>query len=159
MILFLALSSTVLAETPSFKDKALIPPDVAFLWNFQRGAEELYRFVKFTSTMRIEYSLELSERRIGEMEILTSKNKTVMIPTIENGYEMEIDKICTEMNTTDIFSKFTMNVDIKHNVTDRLQYDIDVLNLVSKSVPEPKKDYLVSAIKKTSDCIDAINRA
>ena len=160
-MLFTILSTTVFAQDYTFKDRIIIPPDVAFLWNFQRGAEELYRFVKFSSTMRIDYSLELIERRIGEMEVLVNKSKLEFIPTIENGYEIEIDKIILEMNSTDmtdIITKYVINLDIKENVTQRLQYDIKVLDLLSREVPEPNKSYLMSAIKKTSICIDVINR-
>jgi hypothetical protein len=161
IMLFTILSTTVFAQDYTFKDRIIIPPDVAFLWNFQRGAEELYRFVKFSSTMRIDYSLELIERRIGEMEVLVNKSKLEFIPTIENGYEIEIDKIILEMNSTDmtdIITKYVINLDIKENVTQRLQYDIKVLDLLSREVPEPNKSYLMSAIKKTSICIDVINR-
>jgi hypothetical protein len=151
----------VFAQNYTFKDRTLIPPDVAFLWNFQRGAEELYRFVKFSSTMRIDYSLELLERRIGEIEILVNKSKLEYIPTIENAYEIEVDKIILEMNSTDmtdIITKYVMNLDVRENVTQRLQYDIKVLDLISREVPEPNKSYLIDAIKKTSICIDVINR-
>jgi len=161
LILFTILSSTVFAQNYTFKDRVIIPPDVAFLWNFQRGAEELFRFVKFSSTMRIDYSLELIERRIGEMEVLVNKSKLEFIPTIENGYEIEINKIILEMNSTDltdIITKYVINLDIKENVTQRLQYDIKVLDLLSREVSEPNKCYLVNAIKKTSICIDVINR-
>jgi len=161
LILFTILSSTVFAQNYTFKDRVIIPPDVAFLWNFQRGAEELFRFVKFSSTMRIDYSLELIERRIGEMEVLVNKSKLEFIPTIENGYEIEINKIILEMNSTDltdIITKYVINLDIKENVTQRLQYDIKVLDLLSREVSEPNKSYLVNAIKKTSICIDVINR-
>ena len=161
LILFTILSSTVFAQNYTFKDRVIIPPDVAFLWNFQRGAEELFRFVKFSSTMRIDYSLELIERRIGEMEVLVNKSKLEFIPTIENGYEIEINKIILEMNSTDltdIITKYVINLDIKENVTQRLQYDIKVLDLLSREVSEPNKSYLINAIKKTSICIDMINR-
>jgi len=168
LILFTILSSIVFAQilasstiSESFKDRVLIPPDVAFLWNFQRGAEELYRFIKFSSTMRIEYSLELLERRIGEMEVLVNKSKLEYIPAIENAYEIEIDKIIVEMNSTDmtdIITKYVINIDIKENVTQRLQYDIKVLDMLSREVSEPNKSYLIDAIKKTSICIDVINR-
>jgi hypothetical protein len=160
-MLFTILSSTVFAQNYTFKDRTIIPPDVAFLWNFQRGAEELFRFVKFSSTMRIDYSLELIERRIGEMEVLVNRSKLEFIPTIENGYEIEIDKIILEMNSTDmtdIITKYVIDLDIKENVTQRLQYDIKILDLLSKEVPEPNKSYLINAIKKTSTCIDMINR-
>lgn len=161
LMLFTILSSTVFAQNYTFKDRTIIPPDVAFLWNFQRGAEELFRFVKFSSTMRIDYSLELIERRIGEMEVLVNRSKLEFIPTIENGYEIEIDKIIVEMNSTDmtdIITKYVIDLDIKENVTQRLQYDIKILDLLSKEVPEPNKSYLINAIKKTSTCIDMINR-
>jgi len=156
LILILIFSSLVFAQ--SFKDRALISPDIAFLWNFQRGVEELYRFIKFTSTMRIGYSLELSERRIGEMEVLINKSKTNLIPMVENEYEVEIDKINSEMNSTDIFSKILKPLDVKENVTERLNYDINVLNIISSNVSEPTKGYLTGAIKKTSSCIDSINK-
>lgn len=156
LILFLIFSSTAFAQ--SFKDKAIFSPDIAFLWNFQRGVEEIYRFVKFSSTTRIEYSLELGERRIGEMEVLISKNKSNIVPMVENEYETEIDKIKVDVNSTDIFSKFIRHLDIKENVTQRLQYNIKVLNIISKNTSEPTKTYLTNAIKKTSSCIDFINK-
>jgi len=156
LILFLIFSSIAFAQ--SFKDKVIFSPDIAFLWNFQRGVEELYRFIKFSSTTRIEYSLELGERRIGEMEVLISKNKSNIVPMVENEYEIEIDKIKVDVNSTDIFSKFIRPLDIKENVTERLNYNNKVLNIISKNVSEPTKTYLVNAIKKTSSCIDFINK-
>jgi hypothetical protein len=160
-IIFLFLSSAAFAQNFSFKDKAIIPPDVAFLWNFQRGIEELFRFVKFSSTMRIDYSLELIERRIGEMEVLVNRSKLEFIPTIENGYEIEIDKIILEMNSTDmtdVITKYVIDLDIKENVTQRLQYDIKVLDFISKNIPGQNKEYFDNAVKKTSESIDIINR-
>jgi hypothetical protein len=95
------------------------------------------------------------------MEVLVNRSKLEFIPTIENGYEIEIDKIIVEMNSTDmtdIITKYVIDLDIKENVTQRLQYDIKILDLLSKEVPEPNKSYLINAIKKTSTCIDMINR-
>jgi len=154
LILFLAFSSLVMAQ--SFKDKVIFSPDVAFLWNFQRGVEEIYRIVKFTSAMRIDYSLELGERRIGEMEVLISKNKTDYIPITEMDYEMEINKITTEMNTTDILSKIIKISGINENVTERLEYDNTVLDNISSDTRGSTKNYIENAIKKTSDSIDFI---
>lgn len=156
LITFLILSSLALAQ--SFKDKAIMSPDISFLWNFQRGVEELYRFVKFTSVMRIEYSLELSERRIGEMEVLISKNKPNIVPMIENEYERELDKIQIEINSTDIFSKIIKTVDIKGNVTERLEYENKVLNIILKNSTEPVKTSLTNSIKKTSSLIEFIKK-
>jgi len=155
LIIFLAFSSLALAQ--SFKDRAIFSPDISFLWNFQRGVEEIYRIVKFSSTMRIQYSLELCERRIGEMEVLINKNKTNFVPIPETDYEMEIDKIESEMNSTDIFSKIITIPDIKENVTERLDYDNKVLNIILSNATEPAKTYVANAIKKTSSCIDSIN--
>jgi len=166
-IIFLILLTTVLAdnnttvssfESLSFKDKVIFSPSVPFLWNFQRGVEELYRIVKFTSTMRVDYSLELGERRIGEMEVLIDKNESNIIQMVENQYEIEIDKVQSNMNSTDIFSKVVKPSDIKQNVTERLQYDEKVLGAISANVPKSTKEYIDNAIKKTSDCIDFINR-
>ena len=158
LIIFLIFSSIAFAQ--SFKDKVLFSPDVAFIWNFQRGVEELYRLVKFSSLMRVEYSLGLSERRIGEMEVLITKNKSNMVPMVENEYELELDKIQNNMNSTDILSKFIVpiNADIKENVTQRLQYNNRVLDNISKNASEPAKTSLINAIKKTSGCIDSINK-
>ena len=167
LIIFLILLTIVLAdnnltassfESLSFKDKVIMTPDVAFLWNFQRGVEEIYRFAKFTSAMRIEYSLELSERRIGEMEVLVDKNESGVVPMVENEYEREIDKIQVDMNSTDIFSTIIQSpADIKENVTQRLQYDINVLNEISKNSADEARTSLVSAINKTSSSIIFIN--
>jgi len=167
LIIFLVFSSIAFAQilasvtvSESFKDKVIFSPDMAFLWNFQRGVEELYRFVKFTPLLRVEYSLELSERRIGEMEVLTTKNESNIVPMIENEYELEIDKVQSNLNSTDIFSKFIgpVNLDIKENVTQRLDYDNKVLDIISKNSTEPAKTSLINAIKKTSSCIDFINK-
>jgi len=166
LLMFLILLSIAFAENLttlselSFKDKVFFSPDVAFLWNFQRGFEELYRFTKFSYLMRIDYSLELCERRIGEMEVLISKNKSQIIPVVENEYEMEIDKIQVNMNSSDIFSKFMgpIDIDIKENVTQRLNYNIKVLDNISKNTSQQEKAYLLNAIKKTSNLIDFINK-
>jgi hypothetical protein len=157
-LIILIFSSAAFAQ--SFKEKVLFSPDIAFLWNFQRGFEELYRVVKFTHVMRFEYSLELSERRIGEMEVLIEKNNSNMISIIENEYEIEIDKIQSNMNSTDIFSRLIgpVIVDIKENVTQRLNYNNKVLNVISKNAVGPAKTYLSNAMKKTSNCIDSINK-
>ena len=158
LIIFLLFASITFAQ--SFKDRVLISPDVPFIWNFQRGVEELYRLIKFSSIMRVEYSLGLCERRIGEMEILATKNKSNFIQIIESEYEIEVDKIQNNMNSTDIFSKFIgpISSDIKENVTQRLEYDIRVLDNVLKNTSEPAKTYMANAIKKTSSCIDFISR-
>lgn len=161
LIILLCLSSAVFAQNLTFKNKVIITPDVAFLWNFQRGGEELYRFVKFSSSMRIDYSLELLERRIGEMEVLANESKISFIPMVESEYEIEMDKIVVEMKSTDIFTiyiKNLENLDIKENVTQRLQYDMKVLDFISKGVPESTKIYFDNAFKKTSDSVDIINK-
>lgn len=147
------LSSTTFAQ--SLKDKVIFSPYISYLWNFQRGVEELYRFVKFTSVMRIGYSLDLSDRRIGEMEVLISKNKSNIIPMVENVYELEIDKIQSEMNSTDIFSSIITQASIKTNVTQRLEYEVEILNGIAQNATE-SKDYIESAVKKTSSCLDSI---
>jgi len=166
LIIFLIFLTTVFAKdnltissytSLTFKDKVIFTPDISFLWNFQRGIEEVYRIVKFTTTMRIQYSLELSERRIGEMEVLINKNKTSFFLIAETDYEMELDKIKSEMNSTDIFSKIVKPSNIKENVTERLEYDNKVLNFISSNVTSSTKSYMENAIKKTLDCIDFIN--
>jgi hypothetical protein len=166
LIIFLTLLTTVFAKNNltissytslTFKDKVIFSPDVSFLWNFQRGVEEIYRIVKFSSTMRIDYSLDLCERRIGEMEVLIDKNKTSFIPITETDYEVELDKIKYEMNSTDIFSKIVKPSNIKGNVTERLEYNNKVLNFILSNSTEPSKDYIKNAVEKTLDCIDFIN--
>lgn len=146
------LASTDISQ--SLRNKVIFSPDVPFLWNFQRGAEELYRFAKFTSVMRVGYSLDLADRRVGEIEVLTDKNESSIVPTVEDAYEMEIDKVQSEMNTPDIFSLVTNRSDIVENVTQRLNYDINVLD----NITSPKtKDYISKAVKKTSGCVGFIN--
>ena len=166
LVIFLVLLTNVFAKDvilvisstgESFKDKVMFSPEVAFLWNFQRGVEELYRFVKFTTVMRVGYSLELGERRIGEMEVLVSKNKTEFVPTIENDYELELNKIEVDLGSKDVLSNIITPIDVRKNVTERLNYDKDVLNIISTNVTEPVKAYFTNAIKKTSSCIDFIN--
>jgi hypothetical protein len=154
LLIFLILSSIAFAQ--SFKDKVIFSPDIAFLWNFQRGFEEFFRFTKFTPTMRIDYSLELSERRIGEIEVLLNKNNTILVPRVENDYEIELSKIEVEINSTSIIGMLSVSPDIKTNVTQRLQYHIKVLNEISKKVPEEVKVNIDNAVKKASDCISKI---
>jgi len=155
LIIFLVLTSLTFAQ--SFKDKVIFSPDTAFLWNFQRGGEELYRFVKFTSTLRVGYSLDLSERRIGEIEVLISKNKTNIIPKIGNEYELELDKIQEEMGSQDILSLIVKSADIKKNVTERLDYNNKVLNIILKDSDELAKTSILNAVKKTSNCLNYIS--
>ncbi|MEM5782061.1 MAG: hypothetical protein QXD43_02590, partial [Candidatus Aenigmatarchaeota archaeon] len=83
-----------------------------------------------------------------------------IIPVVENEYEMEIDKIQTNMNSTDIFSKLIgpTEIDIKTNVTQRLNYNIKVLSDISNNASKETKIYLTNAIKKTSVAIDFINK-
>jgi hypothetical protein len=165
LIAFLVLPCTVFAQnyiaatttSPTFKERVIMPPDVAFLWDFQRGVEEIYRFAKFTSVLRIGYSLELLERRIGEMDVLVNESEGNYIQLVENEYEIELQKVYVEMNTTDIFSQIMENNDIKENVTQRLQYDTDVLDFISKETPEPYRTSVNDAIKKTDLYISLIN--
>ncbi|MFH0896553.1 MAG: hypothetical protein V1850_00690 [Candidatus Bathyarchaeota archaeon] len=150
------MSYIVLAQ--SFVEKVLISPDTPFIWNFQRGVEEMLRFAKFSSNQRIQYSLELMERRIGEMELLLNESQQKFIPMVENTYELEADKIVVDMNSSDIFSLVMKSADVKDNVTQRLQYDIKALEAIStKETPIETRGYFTNAIKKTSDCIGMIN--
>jgi hypothetical protein len=157
LMFFLSMAPIVLAE--GFREKVLMSPDVAILWNFQRGAEEFFRMTKFSSIMRIQYSLDLMERRIGEMDLLFNKSEGSLVPMIENNYELEVDKLADQMNTTDLFSIVMTNADVRENVTQRLRYDIKVLGDVKiGNATKETKDYVNSAVKKTSFCIDFINK-
>jgi hypothetical protein len=111
---------------------------------------------KFSYTLRIQYSLELMERRIGEMEFLANKSSTGMLPVVGYYYEAEAGKIITEFNSSDIFSYFTEFYDIRKNVTERLEYDKSELGLLSKNVSGQSETYIESAVKKTQECIDFI---
>jgi hypothetical protein len=91
------------------------------------------------------------------MEVLASKNKSEFVPTVENEYELELNKIQVDLGSKDILSNIITPIDVRKNVTERLNYDKDVLNAISTNVTEPVKTYFTNAIKKTSSCIDYIN--
>jgi hypothetical protein len=147
------ISTIASAQTMSFMDKALIPPDVAFLWNFQRGVEEVMRFVKFSTTMRVAYSLDLMDRRVGELEYLANRSQEAMMPAIANSYELEAEKIMVEMSTEDPMSYYTGNLDIKENVTSRLRDEIKGLEMISGMVSKETRDIITNAQKRTTVCL------
>jgi len=154
IVIFISLSTIVFAQ--SFRDKVIISPDISYVWNFQTGFEELYRFVKFTKPMKIEYSLELGERRIGEMEVLIDKNRTDYITFAENLYEREINIIEIELNSTAGFDILEILKSVNLNKTDvinRLQTQIKVLGDISVKVSEPLKTSIINAAKRSSKIV------
>jgi hypothetical protein len=146
MIVLMVLPMPAVAD--SFGDRVIISPDVSFLWNFQRGVEEVIRFVKFTTPMRIEYSLELLERRIGEMETLVNKSES-FVPVVESQYEAEISKIETEILSLDIVSRF---VSADYNLTQRLSANIKALEAAAK-LAKTSGGYFASAMERTYQCM------
>jgi len=160
LMLFTILSSTAFAQNYTFKDRVIISPDVSFLWNFQRGFEELLRFVKFTQSMKIEYSLDLADRRVGEMEVLIDKNRTDYIIFAETEYEREIYNIEVELNSTDagmfdILQKLELN---KTDIISRLQVQIKVLGEIITKVPESLKESIFNAAKRSSNLIGILSK-
>jgi len=160
IIVFISLSTIVFAQ--SFKEKVLTSPDVSFVWNFQRGFEELMRFLKFTQSMKIGYSLDLAERRIGEMEVLINKSKPDYIIFSESEYEREINNIEFELNSTGKFDIIDILESLKSvNKTDaisRLQTQIKVLGNISVKVPDPVKNLIINAAKRSSGLITTLSK-
>ena len=150
-----SITSTIYAT--NFKDKIIMSPSYGFIWYFQRGVEEALRFTKFTSAMRVGYSLELSDRRVGEMELLTEKNNTDLIPTVGKIYEMEIGKIENELSESFLSnilgsSPLGLSPEVRTNVTQRLDNQINTLSVISGKVPESIKIDINSAIVKVKEC-------
>jgi len=160
IIIFISLSTIAFAQ--SFRDKVIISPDISFLWNFQRGFEELYRFVKFTQSMKIVYSLDLADRRVGEMELLIDKNRTDYVIFAESEYEREINNIEFELNSTGEFDIIEILESVKSvNKTDvihRLQVQIKVLGDIITKVPGSSKDLVLNAAKKSSKLIGVLSK-
>jgi len=150
IILLILLPTIVLAQ--NFRDKIIISPDITFLWNFQRGFEDFVRFFKFFSKSKIEYSLELSDRRIGEIQTLEDKNKTDMIEVVELEYEREIGRIEAILNRTSISEEF------KTIIIKRLQDQVKVLGDVMEKTPDNLKEKIFSAAKKASECIEVLGK-
>lgn len=148
--LLIFLPTIVLAQ--NFRDKVIISPDITFLWNFQRGFEDFVRFFKFFSKSKIEYSLDLADRRIGEMEVLEDKNKTGMIEVVELEYEREIGRIQDMLNRTTISEEF------KDIVIKRLQDQVQVLADVLEKAPDSLKEEIFSAAKRASECIEVVSK-
>lgn len=144
------LPTIVLAQ--NFRDKVIISPDITFLWNFQRGFEDFIRFFKFFSTSKIEYSLNLANRRIGEMQMLEDKNKTDMIEVVELEYEREIGRIDAVLNTTSVSEEF------KDVIIKRLQDQVKALADVHEKAPDNLKKNIFNAAKKASECIEIISK-
>jgi len=164
-LIFLFLTPIVYAEdsipstiyATNFKDKIIMSPSYGFIWYFQRGVEEALRFTKFTTAMRVGYSLDLSDRRVGEMELLTEKNNTDLIPTVEKIYEMEIGKIENELGESFLSnilgsSPLGLSPEVRTNVTQRLDYQINGLSVISGKVSEPIKIDINNAISKAKEC-------
>jgi len=149
-IIFILLPTIVLAQ--NFRDKVMISPDITFLWNFQRGFEDFVRFFKFFSKSKIEYSLDLADRRIGEMQVLEDKNKTGMIEVVELEYEREIGRIQDMLNRTSISEEF------KDIVIKRLQDQVQVLADVLEKAPDSLKEEIFSAAKRASECIEVVSK-
>jgi len=113
-------------------------------WGIQKGFEEIVRIFYI---FKIEYSLDLAQRRVGEIEFLANQNKTDFIPIIENDYEKEIEIIEARVNLTKISSSF------KAKIIRRLQNQIKALSDVFEKVPQNIKDKIFSAARKSSHCI------
>jgi ribosomal protein L15 len=150
IILLIFLPTIVLAQ--NFRDKVIISPDITFLWNFQRGFEDFVRFFKFFSKSKIEYSLDLADRRIGEIQTLEDKNKTDMIEVVELEYEREIGRIEAILNRTSISEEF------KGMIIKRLQDQVKVLGDVMEKTPDNLKEKIFSAAKKASECIEIVSK-
>jgi len=144
------LPTIVLAQ--NFRDKVIISPDITFLWNFQRGFEDFVRFFKFFSKSKIEYSLDLADRRIGEMQVLEDKNKTGMIEVVELEYEREIGRAEAILNRTSISEEF------KEIAIKRLQDQVKVLADVHEKAPENLKKNIFNAAKRASECIEVVGK-
>lgn len=159
-LIFLFLSPIVYAEdfissiiyAKSFKDEVIMSPTFGFLWYFQRGVEEVLRFTKFTPTMRVGYSLSLSDRRVGEMEMLTEKNNTDLVPTVEKIYETEIGKIENDLKESILSTIIGLSPEVKSNVTQRLDNQINTLRNILGKVSEPVKTDINNAIDKANEC-------
>lgn len=164
-LIFLFLTSIVYAQdsvpsitySTSFKDVVIMSPTYGFIWYFQRGVEEVLRFTKFTPAMRVGYSLELSDRRVGEMEMLAEKNNTDLIPTVEKIYETEIGKIENELGESFLSSilgssPLGLSPEVRTNVTQRLDNQINDLSIISGKVPESVKVDINNAISKAKEC-------
>jgi hypothetical protein len=164
-LIFLFLSPIVYAQdsvpsitySTSLKGEVIMSPTYGFIWYFQRGIEEVLRFTKFTPAMRVGYSLDLSDRRVGEMEMLTEKNNTDLIPTVEKIYETEIGKIENELGESFLSSilgstPLGLSSEVRTNVTQRLDNQINTLNAILGKVPGPVKVDINNAINKANGC-------
>lgn len=150
IVLLIFLPAIVLAQ--NFRDKVIISPDITFLWNFQRGFEDFIRFFKFFSKSKIEYSLDLADRRIGEMQVLEDKNKTGMIEVVELEYERKIGRIIAMLNRTSISKEF------KDIIIKRLQDQVQALADVHEKAPDNLKENIFNAAKKASECIEIVSK-
>lgn len=138
LILFSLL--TVLSSSPLYASKGLIKPSSG-LYFLQTWEEQIELFFNRSSEQKLNYLLELTERRVDEM---VDSPSPAVTDRYENHY-LQLSQLTSEMQN-------------RHQVTERIRETSlrqqEILGQVYNQVPESAKEAIINAQENSSKHVE-----
>lgn len=155
-------STTFAANTATLKDRAGITPD-SILYPADKTVDSIKVTLCFSDETKADKLSQIAEERLGESEVMVSKNKKELADTTLNDYQSNMDaaenKIEDAINnnqTIDNQDKLKRLEYIESKITDKQKKSLDVLAALQNKVGDKAKDVVAKVIEMQTAKRDAI---
>ena len=154
--------TTFAANTATLKDRAGITPD-SILYPADKTVDSIKVTLCFSDETKADKLSQIAQERLGESEVMVSKNKKELADTALNDYQSNMDaaenKIEDAINnnqTVDNQDKLKRLEYIESKITDKQKKSLDVLAALQNKVGDKAKDVVAKVIEMQTAKRDAI---
>ncbi|APM38929.1 DUF5667 domain-containing protein [Clostridium kluyveri] len=154
--------TTFAANTATLKDRAGITPD-SILYPADKRVDSIKVTLCFSDETKADKLSQIAQERLGESEVMVSKNKKDLADTALNDYQSNMDaaenKIEDAINnnqTVDNQDKLKKLEYIESKITDKQKKSLDVLAALQNKVGDKAKDVVAKVIEMQTAKRDAI---
>ncbi|UZQ51250.1 DUF5667 domain-containing protein [Clostridium kluyveri] len=154
--------TTFAANTATLKDRAGITPD-SILYPADKTVDSIKVTLCFSDETKADKLSQIAQERLGESEVMVSKNKKDLADTALNDYQSNMDaaenKIEDAINnnqTVDNQDKLKKLEYIESKITDKQKKSLDVLAALQNKVGDKAKDVVAKVIEMQTAKRDAI---
>lgn len=163
VVMILSIGGTTFAaDTATLKDQAGITPD-SILYPADKTVDSIKVALCFSDETKADRLSQIAQERLGESEVMVSKNKKDLADTALNDYQSNMDaaenKIQDAINnnqTIDNQDKLKRLECIESKITDKQKKSLDVLAALQNKVGDKAKDVVAKVIEMQTAKRDAI---
>ena len=146
-IVLLLIGIPVLAQNVTLMQAGLLPDNP--FHPFQDFFEQLQLFFAFSPKAKANTHLQLTEKRLAELNLVIEQNKTDLIPILSDKFEKELNDTENEINFAKALGQNVTEL-AQHVAGETFKHQLVLQNLLDK-VPEQARPSIANAINKSQE--------